>query len=84
MLSIPGINHTAGIGCLPSDVSNGINGSAQDEYHNYISEKGYGGMFGAGGSGGGGAQASMDGSYSNATGGKGGAAIVLIQFLDVK
>lgn len=84
VLSIPGINHTAGIGCLPSDVSNGINGSAQDEYHNYISEKGYGGMFGAGGSGGGGAQATMDGSHSNATGGKGGAAIVLIQFLDTK
>ena len=85
VLTIPGINGTAGIGCLPGSVNNGIDGSASGSYKSFVSSKGYGGMFGAGASGGGGAHVSSGGSSEvNATGGKGGNAIVLIQFLDVK
>ena len=88
ILAYPGINGTAGIGVLPGACTNGTDGRAKNNGNSYTSKGGAGGMFGAGGSGGGAAGACVDypsdTAEVNATGGKGGQAAVLIQFLDAK
>lgn len=87
VLSIPGVNGSAGIGCLPGAYVDGTGGSVVGTYKAFTVSGGSGGMYGAGASGGGGAHVSLisnGGTLGNATGGKGGNAIVLIQILGTK